>query len=697
MTGDRPSLHSFPKLSQAGSSMKITFSLRLLLVALATTFWLGDFRASAAEKVAAESQARLKASVTYLASDELEGRGVGTDGLNKAADFIAGEFKKLGLKTELFDGTPFQKFEITISTEMGPKDQNVLEFEGPEKLTLKLGQDFNPLAVGGTGKAAAELVFVGYGITAKDPKKELDYDEYAGLDVKGKIVVILRKEPQQQDAKSKFDGERPSRHATFMEKLSNANNHNAAAVIFVNDGLELKTARQQSEKIKTDAEEKLGEENKKFADLKEPNDDQKQTHAEAVKKLESRIAEIDKELAAGFDKPLPFTVAGNESQQRKMPVFSTRRSVIEGLVQQSLGKSLAEIEAAIDADLKPQSAVLTGWKASGETNLVQKKAEVKNVIAVLEGEGPHSDETIVIGAHYDHLCYGGVGSLALAPWTKEIHNGADDNASGTATLLEIAHRLATSGKKPQRRIVFMAFPAEERGLLGSMHYVRQPRFPLDKTIAMFNLDMVGRLKDDVLLVDGVGTAKEFEPLVTPLIKEMGFKAKTSPFGSGSSDHESFYSKKIPVLHLWTSLHTDYHRPSDDSDKLNIEGMQRVADLVVQIVQATDAAENRPTFVEVKRTPVAMGDGDRPYLGSIPDFAPNDEGLAITGVSSGSPAEKAGMKGGDIIIKFGASKISNIQDLQSALFKYKIGETIKVVVKRDGKELTLEVTLGKRGG
>lgn len=677
--------------------MNHSFTFRALLSALLSALFLlsSISGASAAEKIAAESQARIKSSVTYLASDELEGRGVGTEGLNKAADFIASEYKKLGLKTDLFDGTPFQKFEVTVSTEMGPKEQNFLELDGPEKMTLKLGEDFTPFALGGTGKfAAADLVFVGYGITAKDPKKELDYDEYAGLDVKGKVVIVIRKEPQQKDAKSKFDGERASRHAPFMEKISNANNHGAAAIIFVNDGLELQVAREQAEKIKQEAEGKLADENKKFADLKEPTADQKKSHEEAAKKLTDRIAEVDKELAAGFDKVIPFNLAGDESQQRKLPVYFAKRGLIDGLVKKSLGKSLDEIEAAIDADLKPQSAALTGWKATGETNLVQKKAEVKNVIAVLEGDGPHADETIVIGAHYDHLGLGGAGSLA--PWTKEIHNGADDNASGTATLLEVAHLLATSGKKPQRRIVFMAFSGEERGLLGSAYYVKQPRFPLDKTIAMFNLDMVGRLKNDLILVDGVGTAKEFEPLVDSLVKNASFTAKKSPFGSGRSDHESFFTKKIPVLHIWTDLHSDYHRPSDDSDKLNIAGMQRVADLLVQIVQATDAAPARPTFVDVKRTPVAMGDGDRPWLGSIPDFGSNEEGLLITGVTGGSPAEKAGMKGGDIITKLGESKISGIEDLQSALFKYKIGETIKVVVKRDGKEVTLDVTLAKRG-
>ena len=664
-----------------------------LAIALSSSFVL-----PAIERNAAESQSRIKESVGYLASDELEGRGVGTEGLNKAADYLAGEFKKLGLKTELFDGTPFQKFEVTVSTDMGPKEQNVLAFAGPYKFELKLGQDFNPLAVGGSGKFNADLVFVGYGITAKD----LNYDEYEGLDVKDKVVVIIRKTPQQNDPKTKFPNSThgPNRHAPFMQKISNASEHGAAAVIIVNDSQELRTARDQTEKIKKEAEARLVEENKKFAEIKEPSDDEKAKHAEAVKKIEDRLAELKKDAEKDPDQVLPFQGAGPDSQQRKMPVFFMKRSTIDGVVKNALGKSLNEIEAAIDADLKPQSAVLTGWKAEGEANVLQKKAEVKNVIAVLEGEGAHADETIVVGAHYDHVGFGGQGSGSLAPWTHEVHNGADDNASGTATLLEVARLLTTSGKKPQRRIVFMAFTGEERGLLGSAHYTKEPRFPLDNTIAMFNLDMVGRLDQNKLIVYGTGTAKEFEPLVDDLGKKYDFKLTKHAGGFGPSDHSSFYAKKIPVLHLFTGTHSDYHRPSDDSPKLNIEGMQRIADMLVEIINKTDTTDARPSYIKNdKQEGIASSgsgpEGDRPYLGSIPDFAANDEGLAITGVSPGSPADKAGMKGGDIIIKLGESKISGIEDLQSSLFKYKIGETIKVIVKRDGKEVTLEVTLAKR--
>ncbi|WP_425615822.1 M20/M25/M40 family metallo-hydrolase [Anatilimnocola sp. NA78] len=666
---------------------------------LAVVALLGTVAAAEKANVAAESQARLKSTVGYLSSDELGGRGVGTEGLDKAAEYLAGEFRKLGLKTDLFDGTPFQKFEITITTEMGPAKQNFLSLVGPaaagsqepEKVEFKLGDDFNPLAAGGSGAFSTDVVFAGYGITAK----ELDYDDYKDLNVEGKIVIILRKEPQQQDAKSKFNGDKPSPHAVFMKKMSNANDHGAAGVIFVNDGLELQTARDLAQKTWNEAVAKFAEERTKFTAIKDPTDDQQEAHTVAIKKLSERIVELSNDLADP-DQVLAFTGAGDESQQRKLPVMFAKRSLIAPIIKSVTGKTLEQIEASIDADLKPQSAVLTGWKAVGETNVVQKKAEVKNVIAVLEGEGPLADETIVIGAHYDHLGLGGAGSLA--PWTKEIHNGADDNASGTATLLEVAHQLATSGKKPQRRIVFMAFTGEERGLLGSAHYTRQPRFSLGNTVAMYNLDMVGRLLDNKLIVYGTGTAKEFDPLVEELGKKYDFNLTKKPEGYGPSDHSSFYAKKIPVLHLFTGTHSDYHRPSDDSPKLNIDGMQRIAAMLVDIVNQTDALPARPEYIEIKGMANigGAGDSDRPYFGSIPDFANNEEGVLLSGVAPGGPAEKGGLKGGDLIIKIGENKISNLEDMQSSLVKHKIGESVKVIVKRDGKEHTFDVTLTKRG-
>jgi len=678
----------------------------LLAVVLAFT---STAAALAADKLgganAAESEQRLRDAVTYLASDELEGRGVGTEGLNKAADYLAAEFAKLGLRTDLFDGTPFQKFPVNVTVEMGPADENRLALSGqdkdgkPTRKALKLGETFNPLAAGGSGQFDAPLVFAGYGITAKELKKDgvdFSYDDYAGLDAKGKVVIVLRKEPQQQDARSAFSGVRTTPHAFFQRKLTNAAEHGAAAVIFVNDGLELEMRREDGRKVLGDLIAKLAKLGADFPGL--PADKQAAAAGE-IRLAAEQAAELQKRLTAPTDSPLPFDGAGSGSPQSKLPVLFATRAAIDEVLKGSLGKDLAALEKGIDDDLQPRSAELAGWRAVGQTNVIEKTEEVKNVVAVLEGDGLLADETIVIGAHYDHLGLGGEGSLA--PWTSAIHNGADDNASGTATLLEIARRLAASGQKPQRRIVFIAFTGEERGLWGSGHYVKNPRFSLENTIAMFNLDMVGRLQNEKLIVYGTGTAKEFDPLVDSLGQKYGFKISKQPEGYGPSDHSSFYGKKIPVLHLFTGTHPDYHRPSDDSPKLNIEGMRRVTDFLIDVVHATDAQAQRPSYIEIKKiATIGSPDGDasdRPYFGSMPAYPnPEKDGVLLDRISENSPAAKAGLKDGDVLLSVGEHRTVTLEDFQAALTNFKPGDKVKIKFRRGKETVESETVLTRRG-
>ena len=678
-----------------------------LSAALAALFFIFQplqLTSSRADEATDASDKRLKESVTYLASDELEGRGVGTRGLNKAAAFLAAEFAKLGLKTDSFDGSPFQKFRVTTGAELGPSDANKLLLQGPpekegaepKEFEPALNKNFTPLAMGGSGKVSAPLVFVGYGITAKDLKKDFVYDDYAGIDVKGKVVVIIRKEPQQEDNNSIFDGVAASKYAPFQKKIANATEHGAVAVIFVNDRIELKLRSQEAKKQLSDSLDALVQLQTKYQEVKEPSADEFAIYASQAEQLASTAAESAKLLTSGGDYLLPYS-GGGENGFGKIPVYFCLRETMEGVIKAALGKDLATIEKEIDADLKPQSKELAGWSASGEANILRKEAEVKNVIAVLEGEGPLANETIVVGAHYDHLGLGGEGSLA--PWTTAIHNGADDNASGTSALLEVATRLAQSGKKPRRRIVFMAFTGEERGLLGSKHYVKNPRFALENTIAMYNLDMVGRLKDNKLAVYGTSTAKHFDAMVEELSKQMGFVLTKYEGGFGPSDHSSFYSRKIPVLHFFTGTHTDYHRPSDDAEKLNIEGMRRVADMLAEIIQRTDATDARPEYVEIKKFESIVssdGGGERTTsLGTMPDYNTKADGVVLELVMPGGPAEKAGLKPGDILFKFGDLKISNIEDFENALRTHKPGDKVKLKAKRGAEEVELEATLGTR--
>jgi acetylornithine deacetylase/succinyl-diaminopimelate desuccinylase-like protein len=638
-------------------------------------------------------EARLSESARFLSSDELQGRGVGTDGLNRAADYIAAQFRDIGLATELFDGGPFQKFTMTTGAALG--SPNALALAGPSgdegkprRIELKLGESFNPLAAGGSGKFDLPLVFVGYGITA--PQE--NYDDYAGVDVKDKAVIVLRHEPQQANPHSVFEGTEVSRYAPFSRKISNAYQHGAAAVIFCTDEFDIQKNLAALRKRWQAAVDEIVAANGRFQAIEKPTADERKAHEAKIRDLADDVKRFADEIALAHDPLLPFNGAGGDpAEGRRIPVLACRRAELDGVLKAALGTTLAELEAKIDKGPTPHSRVLEGWRAVGEATVNRDETEVKNVVAVLEGEGLHADETIVIGAHYDHLGYGGAGSAA--PGVKEIHNGADDNGSGTAALVEIARELAARGKKLPRRVVFIAFTGEERGLIGSARYVRNPLVPLDKTIAMINLDMVGRLTDDKLIVHGTGTGSGFDELVDRVCKAYQFRVTKKPSGFGPSDHSSFYGAKVPVLFFFTGSHKDYHRPSDDFDKLNIPGMRRIVEMVVDVTATLAEADGRPAYQEVKGfADMIRSGGDRPYFGSIPDFAQDQPGYALSGVSKGGPADRAGLKAGDIIVQFGDSKIGNLEDFDSALRKYKAGDKVPLIVKRASEELKLDVTL-----
>ncbi|HZK79380.1 MAG TPA: M28 family peptidase [Gemmatimonadaceae bacterium] len=325
----------------------------------------------------------------------------------------------------------------------------------------------------------------------------------------------------------------------------------------------------------------------------------------------------------------------------------------------------------------------------------------QNVIAILPGSDPHlAGQYIVVGAHFDHL--GRDGQFALDPEAKDaIRNGADDNASGTAAVLQLARILAPT--HPRRSIIFANFSGEEEGLLGSQWFVEHPPVPLDSIIAMVNFDMVGRLNSDKLIIYGTATATEFAAILDSANAKSAvpFKVSGGGDGFGSSDQSSFYAKNIPVLHFFTDLHSDYHRATDDADKINSSGEARVVDLATRVIQSLDKLPARLSFVRLttpSRMAVSASSGNQVYLGSVPDMAAGDiPGLKLTGVRPGSPAELGGLKADDIIIEFGGAKVTDLQSYSDALYAHKPGEAVKVIVLRAGKPVELTVTLGKRGG
>jgi hypothetical protein len=577
-------------------------------------------------------EGRLREAVTWLASPEREGRGPGTAGIEQAADWVAGRLAALGLDTTVVGETPFQQFPVTLEAKLGPAAENTAEIVGPPGADgtrpvrpLELGTDFTPLAAGGSGAFDLPLVFAGYGITA--PQE--GYDDYAPVgpsDAKGAAVIVLRQEPQKDNPHSVFDGNQASQFAALSRKVANASEHEAGGLVFTNDA-----------------------------------------------------SDTDDALMA-------FERAGDGSEKRTMPVLHVRRSAIAPVIEAGLGRSLPSIEQAIDDRLAPQSAALSGWRIRGRVAIERKEAESRNVLAILPGTS--GKETVVLGAHYDHLGFGGPNSAA--PGETAVHHGADDNASGTAMLVEVARILAAEGPFP-RTILFAAFSGEERGLLGSAHYTANAAVPLPDTAVMVNLDMVGRLEGDKVIVHGTGTGTGLDALVDRLVAAQKFEVAKEPGGFGPSDHSSFYARKIPVLHLFTGSHSDYHRPTDTADKINYAGMVRLTRLVADLVKELATAPERPAYIEVASKMFARG-GDRPYFGSIPDFGKPGKGYAITGVTKDSPAARGGLQAGDVIVRLGDSAVTGLEDFDSALRKHKGGDTIPVVVLRAGAEVTLQVTL-----
>jgi hypothetical protein len=397
--------------------------------------------------------------------------------------------------------------------------------------------------------------------------------------------------------------------------------------------------------------------------------------------------------AKDADDLLYFSMTSPDSSPAKLPAFHLRRSVVADLLQESAAGDLKDREAAIDADLEPHSSPVPGWSVSLDIQ-VEKGIAAQNVVGVFEGTGPLANETVIVGAHYDHLGYGGSGSISGLR-KPAIHHGADDNASGTATVIELARRFGKMSNREGRRLVFITFSGEERGLLGSEYYCKSPLFPLNETVAMVNLDMVGRLRPDPdtkkgrLLVYGAGSAKVLEQLVDRLVQSYAFKfVRKHDRTFSASDHYSFYAKQVPVLFFFTDDHADYHRPSDTADKINYQGMHAIADMIQEILTELRTIPERPKFV--KLSGLTGGYGGGPRLLIRPSYGDDQEGVLVDGVTDGGPAARAGLKEGDRILEIGGKAVKNIEGYMSIMAGLKKGEAIEVGILRQGKMQTIKV-------
>ena len=564
----------------------------------------------------------LKADVYYLASDSLKGRKPGTPGANLAAEYIRKKFTVSGLKLLAEKG--FQYFEIVSDVNLGEK--NSLTFQGFEGVVKK---DFIPLAYSSNGEVNQPVVFVGYGFDID--QDSLKWKDYAGVDVKGKWVMILRADPELDNMESKFIP-----YTELRSKILTAKDHGAAGVLVV-----------------------------------------------------SPVA-LDKD-----DKLIQLT-SDNNDVTSGIPVINIKRDVANLLLQAS-GFRIDSLENILNKSKKPRSIEIA-TVVDGTASIVLKREKTENVIGMLEGKDPVlKNEIIVIGAHYDHLGFGGTGSGSRMPDTVAIHNGADDNASGTAMVMELAGKLASVKKGIKRSIIFVSFSGEEMGLLGSKYFVDHCPVEMKKIKAMFNFDMVGRFdkEKNAISVSGTGTSAESDSIIKMYEKGLPFTVTHSPDGYGPSDHASFYAANIPVFYFSTGAHTDYHTPFDDAEKLNYDKEKEIGDFAFNIILNIDKKLMPLTFRESGKKESSGRSGRRlkVTLGIMPDFAGTEKkGLRVDGVTKGGPAAKGGILKGDVIISINGMSVGNIYDYMARLQKLKHGLTISVEVIRNEKNVVLLIQL-----
>ena len=473
--------------------------------------------------------------IRFLASDDLRGRGNGSAGLEQAADYIAAQFGAAGLRPGGPNGEWFQPFELTAGLTIGEGNSLVVR-AGARSVSLSLGDSYYPLAAsptGGTSSAQMDLkgvplVFAGYGISAP----ELDYDDYAGLDVAGKVALIFSHEPQENQRDSRLNGARPIRQTTLNSKARAARSRGALALLVVSDP----------------------------------------TH---------RIDQAHYGIFA----------IHSDAEDHQIPVLRVSREQMAPLLR---AWDLDSVAAMIDRDLIPRPRALAGATIDYVQRLSLNRRTVRNVVGILDGADRARDqEAVVLGAHYDHLGLGGRFSSAPER-TGEIHNGADDNASGIAALIEIARSAAADRSRFPRSLVIVAFAGEERGLLGSRHYASAPAMPLADTVTMLNLDMIGRSRGRVE-VGGLDSAPALQMDIDAAARIADIDVRRGGPGAGRSDDSSFIDRRIPALHFFTGFHDDYHRPSDDWDRIDAEGAARVATLALELAARIAARQDRPEF------------------------------------------------------------------------------------------------------
>jgi Peptidase family M28/PDZ domain/PA domain len=606
------------------------FQLLILLASLAPL--------SAREPVntcAAASSTELRRTVEFLASEELAGRMTGSEGSRLAADYLAARLQGAGLQPGGDKGTFFQEFEFSAGVRVLPEENSLLiETKEGGTSAFTVEKDFLPLAFSGNGSVSGEVVFAGYGLRV--PGKEgRGYDSYAGLDVKDKIVLVFRYVPEDVSPERRAE---LNRYAGLRYKALIAREHGAKALLVVTG----------------------------------PN-------SPGAGELVSIASDAGMTNSA-------------------IPAASISLKTAEALLA-TAGKDLKLIQTQLDSE-NPHAD--SGFVPSGVTVRLTTAIERirktdRNVIGILPPSGAMTrapPQYILVGAHYDHLGHGEVGAMRRKGEETSIHYGADDNASGVTVVLAMAEALAEQRKNNaggQRGLIFAFWSGEEIGLIGSSFYADHPEVGRDQIVAYINFDMVGRLRENKLNIQGIGSSSGWKKLLEKRNVAAGFQLALQEDPYLPTDSMAFYLKGIPCINFFTGSHEDYHRPTDTADTLNYEGLERITRFACALASDLDGAATRPDFVKVERSsPNGARENLRVYIGSIPDYTAEISGVKLAGVRSDSPADRGGLKAGDVIIEFAGQKITNIYDYTYALDSAKIGQPVQVVIQRDGHPQTLSV-------
>jgi aminopeptidase YwaD len=559
----------------------------------------------------------LYAHIDFLASDSLQGRQPGTPFDRVAAKYVKDVMEKSGI--ELLDKNGYQFFEFIYSQDFGEK--NSLSVNG---LKFEFEKDFTVFPFSKSDTLASTPVFVGYGYSISSDT--LFWDDYSGLSVTDKWVLILRGNPYPEKPNTLFEKFSSDRYKAMVAK-----DQGAAGVILVS--------------------------------------------------------------SQDFSPKDELFTSKQKSFDLGIPVIHVKRSVANAILIPS-GKKVDDLVKVITLNKKPFPFIV-GSNVCVRTQVITNKKNTQNVVGMINGTDPVlKNQYIVLGAHYDHIGMGGNNTSSRTPDSLAVHNGADDNASGVAAVLEIAQKLAAV--KPKRSIVIIAFAAEEIGLLGSRYFVDSPLVPLDSIVAMINIDMLGRMnKEQNLQIGGVKTSLELENILISNNKSFGFNLSLSPQGYGPSDHASFYSKNIPVLFFSTGPHIDYHTPNDVIEAINFDGLAKSSEYIYSVLEELANMQSKLTFQESGPAEPNSRHGQelKVKFGLMPDVSgATNDGLKVLAVNENQPAAIAGILKNDIITSINGKPVNNIQDYMYRLQELSVGSTVSVEILRNDIKLVVLVQL-----